>query len=62
MGIVGGTLVLAEGVHAMLGGGMVVGSAEKGFLALPGWIVAPIGLFALVLGIWVLVRSLQNTR
>lgn len=60
VGIIGGALVLAEGVNAMRNGTMVIGGAEQGFLPLPGWIVAPMGLFVLVLSLWALVRSVTG--
>jgi hypothetical protein len=59
-GIVAGAVVLAVGVNAMRTGAMVIGAAQQGFLPLPGWIVAPMGLFVLVLGVWALVRSITG--
>jgi hypothetical protein len=60
LGILLGAGVLAEGVNAIRTGTMVIGGAQHGFLPLPGWIVAPIGVFVLVLSVWALVRSITE--
>jgi hypothetical protein len=54
LGVVG----LAAGVNAMRTGAKLMD--RPGGLPLPGWIVAPMGLFVLVLSVWALVRSITG--
>ena len=56
-GILMGAAVLAVGVNAMRTGAMVM---DLHYLAFPGWIVAPMGLFVLILSIWILVGSITG--
>jgi hypothetical protein len=58
VGILLGVVGLAAGVNAMRTGAKLMD--RPGGLPLPGWIVAPMGLFVLVLSVWALVRSITG--
>jgi hypothetical protein len=52
--------VVIDALHSIGHGGMVSNGPRGGYLSYPWWIVAPIGLFAIGLGVFGLVSNLRE--
>jgi len=55
-----GVGVVIDALHSIGHGGMVSNGPRGGYLSYPWWIVAPIGLFAIGLGVFGLVSNLRE--